>query len=681
MQKNFLPFRFALCALCLLSLFGLRAYGQEKDKDQTSEHPSGIVQDWSRRHLAYPRVGPIKSMIALQDDPRALLSWQEQTREDWHRDRNRQHHRDHDDDQDGTPTASGIHRDWSISLGLGSTAPAMYPAKFGFDPTAVPSCSADFVVFPVNATGVSFVTALGNVTSGSTTVAITSGTITPSDVGRRITGSGIPANDTIATVTGNPATSVTLVTAATATLAADALLLPGQPNIVAFNNLYSGGTSGAPTGLCGSRTVVSGDDRSSATALWSYDINAAGGLVATSPALSIDGTKIAFVETVAATSSHFHVLAWHSGDGLDITASNAQNVLDPATISSFTGLVAPAAGSGTASDLVLGSTSDTLSSPFVDYNKDVAYVGNDAGVLFRIKDVFCPTVPLIDASCAGGSPPAPSLDITWNLTGSVTIGGTCTGVLGKLTGAVVDFSTGNVFVGCANGNLYGFTSSGAPLTPAFVAVGDTSATVGGGIVDPPLIDVVNGFAYAVSGSSGGASVLVQAKTDFSSNRSATLGNGAQHPLHAPSFNDAYFSSGTIANWLIYDWAVNGAGNITLYGVSFAAGHVMTTGPAANSFTVGGSSSVELSPTTEFMNGTDQLFVSGRINVSPNFIEENINAFPGSITTSTAEGTGTSGMVVDNSNGGAQASSIYFGVLGAAAPNGNSAVKLTQSGLN
>jgi len=160
-----------------------------------------------------------------------------------------------------------------------------------------------------------------------------------------------------------------------------------------------------------------------------------------------------------------------------------------------------------------------------------------------------------------------------------------------------------------------------------------------------------------------------------------LGNGAQHPLHAPSFNDAYFSSGTIANWLIYDWAVNGAGNITLYGVSFAAGHVMTTGPAANSFTVGGSSSVELSPTTEFMNGTDQLFVSGRINVSPNFIEENINAFPGSITTSTAEGTGTSGMVVDNSNGGAQASSIYFGVLGAAAPNGNSAVKLTQSGLN
>jgi hypothetical protein len=80
------------------------------------------------------------------------------------------------------------------------------------------------------------------------------------------------------------------------------------------------------------------------------------------------------------------------------------------------------------------------------------------------------------------------------------------------------------------------------------------------------------------------------------------------------------------------------------------------------------------------NGTDLLFVSGQVNVSPNFIQENINTFPGAITTSTAEGTGTSGMVVDNVSGSAQASSIYFGVLGAAAPNANSAVKLTQAGL-
>ena len=53
---------------------------------------------------------------------------------------------------------------------------------------------------------------------------------------------------------------------------------------------------------------------------------------------------------------------------------------------------APVGGSGTLTDLVLGSAttgSDTLSSPFIDYVNDVAYVGNDAGVLFRIKNVFC----------------------------------------------------------------------------------------------------------------------------------------------------------------------------------------------------------------------------------------------------------------------------------------------------
>ena len=247
MQKNSSLFRLALCALCLLSFIGLRAYGQDRDKDQTNEHPNGIVQDWSRRHVAYPRVGPIKSMIALQNDPRAIQSWREQIREDWHRDKERRHHRDLDNDQDDTSSAaSGLHQDWAISLGAGSTAPAMYPAKFGFDPSAAADCTNDFVVFPVNI-------------AGSST----------------------------------------------------------QPNIVAFDNLYSGGTSGSPTGLCGSRAVVAGDDRSSATTKWSYDIHVSGGLVTTSPSLSMDGTKVAFVESVAGASTLFHVLAWKIGDGVD----------------------------------------------------------------------------------------------------------------------------------------------------------------------------------------------------------------------------------------------------------------------------------------------------------------------------------------------------------------------------
>ena len=168
MRKELSSFRLALYALCVLSLFGLRAYGQ--DKDQKIDHPNGIVQDWSQRHVVYTRFGSIPALIAVQNDPRAILSWQAAEREDWHRFHNFQHFRG---------AHSTLQRDWSISLGNGSTAPAMYPAKFGFDPTAVPSCPNDYAVYPVNVTGLSFVSATGTVTAFSTTVTALGGEASP----------------------------------------------------------------------------------------------------------------------------------------------------------------------------------------------------------------------------------------------------------------------------------------------------------------------------------------------------------------------------------------------------------------------------------------------------------------------------------------------------------------------
>ena len=52
--------------------------------------------------------------------------------------------------------------------------------------------------------------------------------------------------------------------------------------------------------------------------------------------------------------------------------------------------------------------------------------------------------------------------------------------------------------------------------------------------------------------------------------------------------------------------------VTLYGVGFNSSHVMTSGTAANFLEISGSPTfVELSPVTEFLNGsTDQIFVSG-----------------------------------------------------------------------
>jgi len=495
----------------------------------------------------------------------------------------------------------------------------MFPAKFTFDTTALPNCTTDFIVYTVNVTG-----------------------------------------------------SLT------------------QPNIVAFNDLYSG-TAPGPTGICNTlrQAYFTGTDTvSDAATYWSYNITtAAGGQVATSPALSLDGTKVAFVETGAGTTAHFHVLAWKAGSGLvpgdGVDAANAQNVLLPKTISTTVNntlivSLAPTTGSGTVTDIALtpasGTASDTLSSPFVDYVNDRAYIGNDGGTLIRVKNVFC------TLACTPGVSPAPSLDTTWGGgTGSVATG--CTGIL---TGPVVDGYTGDVFVGCADGKLYGFTSAGAPLTGSPLTVGN--GLTDGGIVDPPLLDVVRGLIYVVSGNSGvgGPQVVVQAQvvgTTLSTVATATLAPGGSFNLHKPAFNDNYFTSVTASTWRLYEVAGDsGASNIKFYGIQFTGAHVMTGGNPANvdSFSVG--SGFEFSPVTEFLTtgGEDRLFESLLGSIGGNLASFRIDlGFPATLESSSSQGTGgTTGIVVDNdASASAQADSIYFGDL-----SGNNAVKLTQGAL-
>ena len=227
----------------------MRAFGQERGRDNDRNngtekpvvHQNGVVQDWSHRHVVYPRVGEIQSLIAVQNEPRALLSWQAAAREGWRRGR-------------GFPPTRGpeteMHRDWSISLGAGGMAAAMYPAKFSFDPNAAADCLNDVLMYSVNV-----------------------------------------------------ATSAT------------------QPNIVGFNNLYSGTTPTA--GIC-NRTPSGSDTGVAATVDWSYNVIAVDGQVSTSPALSLDGGKVAFVETGTGATAHFHVLAPSLGDGVNF--ANLQDV-------------------------------------------------------------------------------------------------------------------------------------------------------------------------------------------------------------------------------------------------------------------------------------------------------------------------------------------------------------------
>ena len=398
---------------------------------------------------------------------------------------------------------------------------------------------------------------------------------------------------------------------------------------------------------------------------WSYAVSssiAAG--VPTSPALSLDGTKVAFVESKSGSQPHFHVLAWKSGDG--VNAANKQDAQSPTVLSTFTAF-APTAGSGTVTNLAFGvsgaGSGDTLSSPFVDYGTDKVYIGDDKGHLVRLKNVFC----TVNVACSGATPPAPSIDTSWGTAGTVTVA--CGS---KLSGPVVDFFTGNVFVGCSDGKLYGFNSSGSALAGSPVTVGDGSAT--GGIVDPPIVDGANGFIYTVSGTDGANAVLVQTKTNLTSKLVATLGKAGGQNIHAGAFNDAYFSSSTSANWLIYVQGYNGGGNhVFLYGAGFDASRNLIAGTPANGLNIH-SSIVECSPFTEILNsGTDRLFLALTSGTLDGF---NINAFPTGTFATAAETGGTSGITVDNISSQGQASSIYFATLGGT----HSAVKLTQSAL-
>jgi len=220
----------------------------------------------------------------------------------------------------------------------------------------------------------------------------------------------------------------------------------GQANLVAFNNLYRG-----PGGLCGTGAP---------STLFSYNTTTVvGGSVDTSPVLSLDGAKIAFVESTA-TSSIFHVLTWATGagNGTSPVVSAAPGVGNTATMTSLT---------------YAAANTNTRSSPWIDYDRDVAYVGADDGRLYKITGVFNGT------PTSAGAP--------WPVLVNANR---------RLTGPVLDQLTGNIFVGDARGILWSVNAN-TPATIRSLNVGLPGAT-NPAIFDPPIVDVDNGTVFAIS---------------------------------------------------------------------------------------------------------------------------------------------------------------------------------------
>jgi hypothetical protein len=461
----------------------------------------------------------------------------------------------------------------------------------------------------------------------------------------------------------------------------------GQASIIAFNNL----SAGTGASLCAS---------TNSSVYWSYNsnFNAAGGAtsgtVATSPTLSQDGSKVAFVETRAAASGGaiLHLLKWKSGEGTAISAAVKPTIATAWTADGAAGHC-PVAGGCMISIVFNGGQSDTGSSPYYDYARDTLYVGDDNGVLHKFANVFGLT----------GATPSEVVTGNWPITVQ-------TGLI--LTSPTFDGISGNIFTGDSSGHL-------SYVREAFSAAGTCSSgaapCLGANVINPafhvipdaPIVDPSTGKVFVFFGNDGAGTSVIQSDVTLSGNVTATLGTGTSHHLHSGAFDNAYFTGNGSAGRL-YMCGSSGTSAPTLQRIGFTnagrspaspfANPVGTMNAAVDAATLtAATGSAECGPVTEFFNagtGTDRIFFGVQNLGNPALcagggcvLSVTVTGIPASLTfaNSIPEVNGPSGIVVDNASASAQASSLYFSTQGNGPcnglPNVGCAVKVTQAGLN
>jgi hypothetical protein len=456
-----------------------------------------------------------------------------------------------------------------------------------------------------------------------------------------------------------------------------------QASIIAYNQLYS--TQGSVGGLC---------NRNGPSVMWSYNTTAGGnttGTTVTSPVLSFDGTKVAYVETNPG-GAVLHILKWKSGQG---TAANAPLVPDQIVA----GWSLCTAGNSCMVNIAFnGGQPDTASAPFYDYTNDALYVGDDNGVLHKFTPVISGT-------------PAEVVTSGWPVT--VDAGAV-------LSSPVFDSVSKNIFITDRNGTLSYVMESGSAVgtcaSGSSPCLGTPSLNGGTASLDTALVDSSKGKVFVVDGIYGNGEVF-QSDTALGSNVLASVGGtGAGSDIFMGTFDNAYMSS------------VNGTGHLFVCGkdgtqVDRPAIHRITiTNGVMNNFSDGhltlvSGDQVACSQVAEVYNtasSTDWLFFSvGRsanqtsagcsatVGITGCLMSLNLTALaswpPLRVTqgyplpTAPPNQGSTSGIIIDNVANTAsfqQASSLYFSFLNnavaGAACNGATgvgcAVKLTQSAL-
>ncbi|HEY3971788.1 MAG TPA: hypothetical protein VGM18_02225 [Candidatus Sulfotelmatobacter sp.] len=353
-----------------------------------------------------------------------------------------------------------------------------------------------------------------------------------------------------------------------------------QASVVAFDNLYSG---------CGG-TVPS--------VYWAYNT---GGLILTSPVLSLDGTQVAFVQTSGSPTglAGLVILKWKASATETVGApgvpTSVSNALYPTCVAPCMTEVFLHDGHGVAVD-------DRTSSAYYDYTNDIAWTGGAIGWLHKITGVFKGTAlnPPGEVS-AGGFP------VQVNTTNP-----------SALSNPVYDHISRNVFVGDAGGFFYR-----VPSATGTTATASGKLDFGTGLVESPILDVTNSLIYVFSSSDGSTScggvacsAVFQLSTTFASGSkgsnvlvgtSVASGN-TPNPLYIGGFDSTYYgSAGATGNLYVCG---NTGGDPNLYrvpinsGVFGAAAAIAPLTPAAQK--------PACSPVTDFSNPNTSVGTTERI---------------------------------------------------------------------
>ncbi len=283
-----------------------------------------------------------------------------------------------------------------------------------------------------------------------------------------------------------------------------------QASIIAYDNVYSG---------CAASPSV----------YWAYNT---GGQVLTSPAISGDGTQIAFVQTNGTVASL--VLLTYAASG---GSAGAPAALTTVTNAAYRTCTAPCMTTVPLENSSSVGINDTTSSVFPDYTHDILYVGGASSWLFKISGVFRGNPAEVTS---GGFP------LQLNTTTPTA-----------LTSPIYDFQSDNIFVSDTGGYLYS-------VSPAGVVTASARLDHGAGIVAAPIVDSTAGLVYAFSSNDntgtctgGCAGVYVFKIGTFpTASAEAQIGTGSASggtPLYEGDFDSVYQNS------------VNGTGDMYICG--------------------------------------------------------------------------------------------------------------------